>query len=724
MNAVYVPRDYQVAAIDSVFAELERVRSTLGVLVTGGGKTEIYLQVAEQFLAKNPTKKVMVFAHREELITQPKKRWERNTGSTPCIEMADQRAGEYGQDLVGSLDDRLVISTVQTLNSGKRCRKCTAECGICQGKGKTFIGCYNCQSTGKFSNGEDCPTCDGTGGENQACKPCKGDGWIATEETCDVCFEHFILRVQKFPPMGLVICDECHHICSPSYLRIIRYFRSINPEVRLLGVTATPDRHDEEALGQVFESVAFTYNLPQPIYDGWLVPVEQRFIVIDELNLANCRTTAGDLNGADLEAEMLVEKVLHKVTAPLIEISCGLEEGTLLELVGRNGLGELKDLVTKREPTLVHAASVAHAERMCEIINRYLPNSAVCITGKTDKDARRSWIEMFGRGDYQFMLSCGVFLEGTDLPTVSVVGMARPTKSRSLYTQAAGRGLRPLSGLVDGIETAEERCRLIAESSKPRCILIDFVGNSGRHKLVSALDILGDAFPDEALDEAKRKAVTDGQPVDVLKELQAIRDRMEAEQREKHRRDAAAAKEREDKLKKESAEKRAGIVAGATYATTLVDPFDVFDLMPEREPGYTRGRPPAEWMRKFLAGAKVEISPETTYHQAEQLVKEVKRRREQNLATFAQVKTLKKFGVQGAEDFSFEKAHDCLDAKFNAGEFIDRHLGKVRTAATPAELSATARDLAAAKVLLTKSVLAKLVEAGKARRAELTRTTE
>jgi superfamily II DNA or RNA helicase len=81
--------------------------------------------------------------------------------------------------------------------------------------------------------------------------------------------------MQKFQPeqFGLIIIDESHHIFAESYKRVVRYFRSRNPDVLILGCTATPDRADEKALGQMFESVAHEYSLPQPILDGWLTPI-------------------------------------------------------------------------------------------------------------------------------------------------------------------------------------------------------------------------------------------------------------------------------------------------------------------------------------------------------------------------------------------------------------------------------------------------------------------
>ena len=78
MNPQYVPRDYGDEAIKAVYDEFTRgIRATLLVMATGVGKTEIYLQIAERYLNENPCQRVLVVAHREELVSQPAKRWKR-----------------------------------------------------------------------------------------------------------------------------------------------------------------------------------------------------------------------------------------------------------------------------------------------------------------------------------------------------------------------------------------------------------------------------------------------------------------------------------------------------------------------------------------------------------------------------------------------------------------------------------------------------------------------
>lgn len=218
-------------------------------------------------------------------------------------------------------------------------------------------------------------------------------------------------RMTRFDPriFGVVIVDEGHHAPSASYRRVLDWYTQ-HGNVRVLGVTATPDRADEEALGQVFESVAFDYEIQDAIRDGWLVPVTQQMVHVEGLDFSHCRTTAGDLNGADLAKVMEYESNLHRVVAPSIEIAG-----------------------TRR--TIVFCASVDHAERMAELFNRHRTGMAAWVCGKTPKDDRKRINADFLSGRVQVVCNCGIYTEGADFPDTSVCIMARPTKSRSLYAQ-------------------------------------------------------------------------------------------------------------------------------------------------------------------------------------------------------------------------------------------------------------------------------------------------
>lgn len=423
-------------------------------------------------------------------------------------------------------------------------------------------------------------------------------------------------RMAKFDPsqFGLLIIDEAHHATSPSYRRVIDYYRT-NPALKVLGVTATPDRADEEALGQVFQSVAFDYEVLDAIHDGWLVPIEQQMVHVEGLDYSDVRTTAGDLNGGDLAAVMEAERNLQPMASASLAI-----------------IGQRR--------ALVFTSSVKAAEMTAEIFNRHRPNMAAWVCGKTDRDERRGVLADFASGKVQVVCNCGVLTEGFDDPGVEVVIMGRPTKSRALYSQMVGRSTRPLPGVVDGPQTPEARKAAIAESAKPSCLVVDFVGNAGRHKLITSADILGGKVSEEALERAVKRVSAAGGPVNMTEAL----DEAEAELREQKRLVEAA--------------RRANLVAKARFTTQAVDPFDVLHLDPVKTRGWDAGRHLTEKQRSLLA--KQGINPDRlSFAEARQLIAEIFRRWDGKLCSFKQAKVLRKYGYDA--EVSFAEASAIID---------------------------------------------------------------
>jgi superfamily II DNA or RNA helicase len=82
------------------------------------------------------------------------------------------------------------------------------------------------------------------------------------------CSGKFKKRYERFKPseFGLLIIDEAHRGAADSYKQVVAYYRQ-NPDLKALGITATPQRADEKSLGQVFESVAFDYGILSGVND-------------------------------------------------------------------------------------------------------------------------------------------------------------------------------------------------------------------------------------------------------------------------------------------------------------------------------------------------------------------------------------------------------------------------------------------------------------------------
>ena len=451
-------------------------------------------------------------------------------------------------------------------------------------------------------------------------------------------------RMKKFNPndYGILVIDEAHHATAKSYRNCIdHYFQ--NPDCRLVGVTATPDRADEKALGQVFETVAFEYSVTNAIHDGWLVPVKQRLVKVNSLDFSNVTTCAGDFNQGELAQVLEEEQNLHAIAVPTMQI-CG------------------------ERRAIIFAASVRQAERICEIINRgnedWIAKNgakrAEWVCGKTEKVERRTILDNFKNGKIQFVVNVGVLTEGFDDAGVSVVVMARPTKSRALYAQMAGRATRPAAEVaarlgevkVEGeqqMDSSALRRKLIAESSKPSCLIVDFVGNSGRHKLVSTADILGgkdidDEDEEEARKRAKKRCEELGEETDIIGEIEKARAEVKAE-------------------KEAAAKRRSFIQATARFVEVSVDPFNIFDLPPvEKSSACSLGQH-LSWKQKELLREKLKVNPDNMSVLAgRQLLDEYFRRVNAHLATFGQVKALRRFGIP--VPMTFDEANRTLTKLF------------------------------------------------------------
>jgi hypothetical protein len=253
--------------------------------------------------------------------------------------------------------------------------------------------------------------------------------------------------------------------------------------------------------------------------------------------------------------------------------------------------------------------------------------------------------------------------EGYDNPLVEVVVNARPTKSRSLYAQILGRAMRPLAGVVDGQTTADDRKACIAASGKPSMIALDFVGNSGRHKLMTSADILGGKVSDEACDRAVKIATEKGCAVRM----------------------AGLLDEQEEKLIKEAAERRrleearkARLIARSSYTSRMVNPFDIFQMTPVKERGWDNGKSLSQKQKALLL--KQGINPEVMpYAQSKQVLNEMFRRWGNKLATLGQLKVLRRYGYTDA-NMTSATARTLLDKLSSNG--WKRPLAPIQSAET------------------------------------------
>ena len=352
--------------------------------------------------------------------------------------------------------------------------------------------------------------------------------------------------------------------------------------------------------------------------DGWLVPILIQRIYLDSIDLSIIGKIAGDFNQGELASTMERDKVIHGVAEAL--------------------LSEAGD---KR--TLVFTSSVIHAHGLSDILNQSKPGMAAAIDGKTPKDKRKFILDEYRAGNIQYLCNVGIATEGFDVPNIDCVAIARPTMSRALYAQMVGRGTRPLAGVVDGFSFSEQRLESISSSLKPSCLILDFVGNSGKHKLVSAADVLGGNYDAKVVTEANKMATDDGSPIDTLELLK----RAEA---------SLKAGEEADRQR----ELRRAVSAKVSYRKKSLDPFDILDIEPPLEVNDFNARPISDKQRVWLETSGFDIEMMTDAERRK-ILNQMIYRKKNNLASPKQIKLLQRFGYN-ARSMKKSEASGLIDA--------------------------------------------------------------
>jgi superfamily II DNA/RNA helicase len=289
--------------------------------------------------------------------------------------------------------------------------------------------------------------------------------------------------------------------------------------------------------------------------------------------------------------------------------------------------------------------------------NKVRPWSACIIHGGTPPDERAQMVNDFKRGVYRYLMNCNIATEGFDAPAADMIVLGRPTKSRSLNAQMVGRGTRVEPGLIDHLtekHQAEERRRLIAASAKPNCLLLDFVGNCGRHSLATPVDALGGNYEPAVVELAKKK-LQDNQGGDILATLKAA--------------------QLELKRIAQKAEVRSRSVG------TPFDPFELVDVDMEQVLNTRFGKKPItpaqfalldkQWPKKASRDALVNM----TKGEASKFIDKVIQRSKGGLATMRQLHQLRTQAGVDDSDITFKDASAALDYVFGqrrAGQDVDR----------------------------------------------------
>ncbi len=230
-------------------------------------------------------------------------------------------------------------------------------------------------------------------------------------------------RLRKFDPARykLVLVDEAHHIVAAGYLRTLKHFgldakQAASPV--LVGVSATFSRFDGLKLGTAIDEIVYHRDYVNMIADKWLTDVV--FTTVESsANLSKVKSGAfGDFQTGELSRVVNTEQV-NDVTVRSWMAKAGAD----------------------RKSTLVFCVDLAHVAGLTATFRRH-GFDARFVTSDTPRAQRADLLAAFKRGAFPVLVNCGVFTEGTDIPNVDCIVLARPTRSRNLLVQMIGRGMR------------------------------------------------------------------------------------------------------------------------------------------------------------------------------------------------------------------------------------------------------------------------------------------
>lgn len=238
----------------------------------------------------------------------------------------------------------------------------------------------------------------------------------------------------------VVLIDEAH-LCADEgrFSEFLGDLRTVNPDLRIVGLTATPYRTSEGHLteGETWTAVCYEAQVGRLIAEGFLSPLTSTPSSL--FDTSSLRVRGGEFTESSLQLlfddDRKIDQACHEVLA---------------------ATGD-------RHSVLVFCSGVTHAYHVAERLGGEV------IHGETTSLERAALIENFRQGRLKFLCNCDVLTTGFDAPNVDAVVLLRATMSPGLLVQMAGRGFRLSPGKTD-------------------CLILDFGRNIERHGPLDAID--------------------------------------------------------------------------------------------------------------------------------------------------------------------------------------------------------------------------------------------
>jgi DNA repair protein RadD len=276
-------------------------------------------------------------------------------------------------------------------------------------------------------------------------------------------------KAHLFGKRHLLIIDECH-MCQGAnlgmYGRFISDLKAINPNMRIIGLTATDYRLGRglltEGEGKIFDDVVYEITIPTLIDEGYLTPPVGKHLVT-QADMTGVKTTAGDFNQKEMAERFskleFIEAVI-KEDLPYFE--------------GRKTIALFCPTIEIAD----HVAQCMNSHGIpCEAMHGDMTDEDI----SNKDDIRADKLRRFKSGELRALASVGMLTVGTDIPNMDCLVLLFATQSPGLLAQVIGRGFRVV--YADGYpqDTKEQRRAAVAAGPKPNFLCLDHGGNLERH---------------------------------------------------------------------------------------------------------------------------------------------------------------------------------------------------------------------------------------------------
>jgi superfamily II DNA or RNA helicase len=282
-------------------------------------------------------------------------------------------------------------------------------------------------------------------------------------------------RMKEFGSFDVIFMDEAHQ--APLQLeKIVKELSSDG--CKIVGLSATPFNVE---MRRVFDQIIYEKDIVWMIEKGYLCEPKS-FMVDTTTNLNNVRVVAGEFNQRELEETLNTTERNNLVVA------------------------SWKKYASDRNHTICFASGIDHCRDLSEAFNE---EGIPCgyIDSTLNKEDRAAVLDKFKKGEIKVICNVGVLTTGYDFPPTNCILFARPIKSKILFLQSVGRGLR----------TFEE---------KENCLVLDFRDILHKHSLVNLNSIFDMEFEHgETYQEAKKRKKKEDE--DRIREIEEERIRQE-----------------------------------------------------------------------------------------------------------------------------------------------------------------------------------------------------